>query len=280
MAEVELYDRLASVTIDTLQLTEHDVTFSIEKTLEPEPNQCEVAVYNLNEDHRANLEELEPKATDKRGIPVRIEAGYRDGTSLIWLGDLRNVDTLRDGADWVTVLRSGDGEKSYKGGAVNVSYGPKTPIDTALRAMVRELGIGEGNVGKVVAGLKASGAGSLFADGAVISGPVARRLNDFAESADLEWSIQDGTLQFIDRGKTLDGQAVHLSDSSGMIGSPTVDNEGVLKVRMLMIPDVRPGTLLVVDADRIKGNYRVEKARWIGSNFGGEWYIDVEAERF
>jgi hypothetical protein len=275
-----LFEREATVTIGTVQVTGHRVRFVVEKTLEQEPNQCELAIYNLNEDHRAALEELEPKKGDKRGIPVRIEAGYKNEASQIWLGDLRNVDSVRDGPDWITIARTGDGEKAFKSGKINVSYGPKTPVDVALRAMVRELGIGEGNVGKVVADLKASGAGKLFADGVVVSGPVARRLSDFAESAELEWSIQDGSLQLLNRGRTLDGQAIQLAPDSGMIGSPTVDNEGLLSVRMLMIPDVRPGSLLVVSSARVRGNYRIEKARWTGDTHGGEWYIDAEAKRF
>jgi hypothetical protein len=276
----ELFDRVADVTIDRMRLTGHRVAFRVEKSLKPEPNTCELQVWGLNEDQRAGLEELQPKKESKRGIPVRIEAGYKGGASLIWLGDLRTAVSVKEGPDWVTALSSGDGEKAYQSARVALSYGPKTPIDTALRAMVRALGVDEGNVSQVAAQLRLRGVGKLLSQGAVISGPAARQLTDWARAADLEWSIQDGAIQFVDRGKALLGKAVRITSDTGMIGSPTVDNDGVLTVTVLMMPDVKPGTLLVVDSRRIKGNYRVEQATWDGDSFGGSWQITLTASRF
>jgi hypothetical protein len=279
----ELFKRAATVVIDKIQLAGHRVTFRVEKSLKPEPNTCELAVWNLNEDQRAALEELKPKAQKAtRGIPCQIDAGYGDETSLIWLGDLRTVDSIREGPDWVTRLTSGDGEKAWKNARVNVSYGPRTPVETVLRALVRALGVGEGNVSKVAAQLKLTGVGKLLTHGTVISGPAARELDAWARSADLEWSIQDGAIQFLDRGKAAAGTALRISAASGMIGSPTVDNEGVLSCQVLIIPDVRPGSLIVMDARRVKGNYRIERAIWDGDTFGGQspWYIHIEAKRY
>ena len=71
-----------------------------------------------------------------------------------------------------------------------------------------------------------------------------------------------------------------LTAETGMLSSPTVDNEGTLTVRMLMIPDVRPGVLLVIGSERIKGGYRIEKADWTFDTFGGPWEILVEAKRY
>src|SRR5690606_37996676 len=116
--------------------------------------------------------------------------------------------------------------------------------------------------------------------GKVLSGAVARHLQDFARSADLEVSIQDGALQFIDRGKALAGTAIRLSEQTRLIESPSVDNEGILHAKMLMIPDVRPGALVTVEAARVKGNYRITKAVWSGDTAGAEWSIAIEAERY
>jgi hypothetical protein len=286
-----LFDRAWAITVDTIKLAEHDVVFKVEKTIKAEPNTCSLSIWNLNEAQRSALEELRPPAekahlADKgharavKGIGVRIEAGYGNSPSLIWLGDLRTVNSVKDGPDWVTALESGDGEKAWQNARVNVSYGPKTPVDTALRAMVRALGVGEGNLAQVVHKLQVAGVGKVFPRGTVISGPVSQELSDFCRSADLEWSIQDGAIQFVDRGKALAGRAVRLSPDTGMLGSPTVDPDGILTVQMLMIPDVRPGTLLVVNAARVKGNYRVEKATWAGDSAGGDWTITCEAKRF
>jgi hypothetical protein len=277
----ELWDRAARVTVGTLKLEGFTVKFKVKKSLKPEPNTAELDLYNLNEKHRAELEELRPREKlATKGIPCKIEAGYGDRLSLVWLGDLRTIDSVREGPDWVTHLGSGDGEKAWQNARMNLSYGPKTPVDTVLRAMVRALGVGEGNVAKVANQLRVAGAGKLLAEGAVFTGPVARHLTDFARSADLEVSIQDGAVQILDRGKALAGRALRIGANSGLIGSPTVDNEGILAFRILVMNDVRPGTLVVMDAERIKGNYRLETAEWDCDSSGGPWYIDCTAKRY
>lgn len=276
-----LFDRRWRVTIGTIEFTTLDCDFQVTKTIKPEPNTCDLTVYNLNREHQAELEELRPR--DKQattGIPCRIEAGYADpGPQLIWLGDLRTIETVREGPDWVTRATSGDGERGWQNGRIHVSYGPKTPIETALRAIARELGVAPGNLSRVVQKLKIAGA-SMFPAGKVFSGSASRALMDFARSADLEVSIQDGALQFVDRGKALAGKSLRLASETGLVGSPTVDNEGVMTCNVLMIPDVRVGAVVVLDAARVKGAYRIEQAKWTGSTSGDEWGIELKGTRF
>ena len=52
----------------------------------------------------------------------------------------RTINSLREGPAWITTLEAGDGEKAIVNARVQLSYGPKTPVATVLRA--REL-IGE-----------------------------------------------------------------------------------------------------------------------------------------
>lgn len=280
MPNIELIGRVADVTVGTMKVSGHRCAFSVRKTLKPEPNDCSLSIWNLSESQRSQLEELKPKKGALRGIPCRIEAGYKDAVSQIWLGDLRDVSSVREGTDWVTNLQAGDGEKAIAGSRISQTFGPGTSIDTAIRAMVRELGVGEGNVASVVAKLRISGVGKLLAQGVVVSGPTARKLTDWCRSADLEWSIQDSAVQFVSRGKVLVATALRLNSASGLVGSPTVDSDGVLEVTFLMIPDVRVGTLLVMDAERVKGNYRIEEAVWTGDTFGQDWYITAKASRY
>lgn len=290
----ELFERAVDITVGTTRFRSLDAAFKIEKSLKSEPNTCELHVFNLNAEHRKALEELNPptkagsslaSAKEKqhratRGIPCKIEAGYEGATSLLWLGDLRSAHSVHDGSDWITVLESGDGEKAWQNARMNVSYGPKTPVDTVIRAMVRALGVGEGNLSQVVQRIKVQGVGKILPHGTVISGRVSQELTDWCRSCDLEWSIQDGAIQILDRGKALATRALKLSAKTGLIGSPTVDIDGVLSAKMFMVPDVRPGSLVVIDALRVKGNYRIEKAVWSGDTSGGDWTIDISAKRY
>jgi hypothetical protein len=273
-----LFGRSMAITVNDFRFTALDAAFTVHKSIKPEPNTCELTIWNLNPEHQAQLEAIAPKgsAPATQGIPCEIEAGYQT-KSLIWRGDLRTVVTTDDGPNAVTYLTSGDGEKAWKHARLHVSYGPKTPIDTSLRAMARALGVGEGNLSKVVSKLKLAGAAS-WQTGKVLSGAVARDLVALARSAELEVSVQDGSLQFTDLGKALDGTALKLNSASGLIGSPTVDNEGIVSFRVLMIPGLRIGGAVVLDAKRVKGNYRIIQGDWSGDTSGNDWFVDCQGE--
>lgn len=274
-----LFDRKVRVTIDTLQLTDLDIEFSIEKDLKKAPNNAELTIWNLNPDHRAALEQIRAKSkADKgtRGIACSVEAGYGTDLSQIFLGDLRTVETTRTGPDWQTKLTSGDGEKGAQFGRVQLSYGPGIANDVPLRALARAMNVGEGNLSKVVAQLQHA----QFPAGVTISGPAYRQLNTLAAGMGLTVTIQDSALQFQNIGKALEGTALKLNAQTGLIDSPTVDNEGVLTAKMLMIPGVRVGSLIVMDGLAVKGNYIVQKVTYAGSNFSGDFGITAQGKRY
>jgi hypothetical protein len=290
-----LFDRVWSVTVSTLDVSDFHVHFRIEKTTKPEPNKALVEIWNLSEDHRGALGEIVPgkrvaKKKKKKGqvspnltgkIPVRIDAGYRDdGPQQVFLGDLRTCDSEWSAPDWVTAITSGDGERAYRTARINQAFGAGVPAGTALKGLVTALGLGPGNVAQVAAGLKLGGTATLLARGAVFSGPVVRHLTDLCRSANLEWSVQDGVVQFVNLGQALAGKAVVLSAATGLIGSPNVDGDGVLKAECLMIPGLACGRLVIVDSKMVQGQFRVEKIVTEGDSHGKTWGHTIEAKRY
>jgi hypothetical protein len=289
-----LFNRVWSVTVSTLDVSDFHVHFRIEKTTKPEPNKALVEIWNLSEDHRGALGEIVPGkrvAKKKRKgkvspnlkgvIPVRIEAGYLDdGPQQVFLGDLRTCDSELSSPDWITAITSGDGERAYRTARINQAFGAGTPVPVALKGLVTALGLGPGNIAKVTAGLKLGGTATLLARGVVFSGPVVRHLTDLCRSANLEWSVQDGVVQFVDVGQALAGQAVVLSASTGLIGSPNVDGDGVLKAETLMIPGLGCGRLVIVDSKMVQGQFRVEKIVTEGDSHGKTWGHTIEAKRY
>lgn len=278
----ELWNRKVAITVNTSRYTDIDVAFTIKKTLKPEPNTCEVTMFNLSPDRQAELEAIAPKGSKAAtvGIPCEIEAGYESGTSLLWRGDLRTVETTDTGSNGetsATYLTSGDGEKAWKHARLHVSYGPQTSIDTSLRAIARALGVAEGNLSKVVAQLRVGGS-AIWPSGKVLTGAASRQLVSIARSADLEVSIQDGALQFLSRGKALEGSALRLTSDTGLVGSPTVDNEGICTFTTLLMADMRCGGSVVIDAKRVKGNFRIVEIEWTGDTSGQEWYAECKGE--
>lgn len=287
----KLKDRVWSVTVGALvdgvkkglKVDGHRVSFRVEKQLKATPNVCECSIYNLSPTQRAQIEELRPKKDDPRGIPLLIEAGYKDaGLSQIWLGDLRTVYSEREGgpnsATWVTKIESG-GHGLAKKSPIAVAYGPGTAPDIALRAIVKALGIDEGNVAAAAIKLRQAGGAALFPQRLVLSGSALRQLDLFCQSAGFEFSIQDQAVQILDRDGLLSQKAISLTSKTGLIESPSVDPLGVLTCKTLMQP-LRCGSLIVLDTSSVKGNYRVRKAVWEGDSHGQPWYITLEATRY
>lgn len=268
---MRLFGRKVVVTVGTIRLEDLDVTFQIERTLKKEPNKCELYIYNLTKDHRAQLEQ-------QKAVPVRLEAGYVEQTSLLFAGDLRNVHSIHDGPDVVTKLTSGDGEKRIRSARMNKAYASGTKVATVLEEVAKELGVGIGNAVQAFKSRGLEGVGQLFSGGTVVSGNVANELEGLTTSAGLEWSVQDGNLQILARGRALAGTAVRLAPDTGLIGSPTIDAKGVVRVSCLMIPDLFPGRKVQVESESIRGTYRVERAVYQGDTAGVDWTIDLECK--
>lgn len=269
----ELFRRKIRVVVNTIDVNGLTVQTVIKKNLKAEPNTCDLKIYNLNASHRSELEQLKTAS-------VLVEAGYEGGTSTLFIGDLRTSVSVKEGADYITSLSSGDGEKAIRKTRVNISIKKNTKTAEVIKAVAKALGVGEGNLDAAVSKLTAIGVSDLFTEGTVLTGSASREMTAICKSAGLDWSIQDGKLQILPLRTSLDGQAIQMSNVSGMIGSPTVDNDGVLTVRSLLIPDLFPGRKMVLDSARIKGQYRVEECTYTLDTAGTDWYIESKAKRY
>jgi hypothetical protein len=267
--------------LDTIEI-EHgfdqaslDVSFAVERSLKPEPNTAEIQVWNLNPDHRSQLEE--PKGELGQRVAVEVEAGYEGGFAKLFSGTMRTAFTTREGPDLVTTLQSGDGEKEYQQSRINLSIAKGTPNASVFQQIVKKLGIGEGNLATATPLLLATP--PLFPQGGVLSGSASQIMTRTAQSLGFEWSIQEGTLQLLQARAPMAASATLLSASTGLVGSPSIDNEGILTAQCLLIPDVFPGRLIVLESERLSGSYRVEKCNYSGNTAGPDWYIDLEAKK-
>lgn len=281
MAGATLFGRRCRVVVDTLEIVplEADpvkaltVRFKVDKSLAATPNKAEIHILNLNPEHRAQVESM-PQ------VPVLLEAGYEDGSSVLFLGKLRTARSVRDAEGWITSLSSGDGELEYQKGRVSVAIKKSTQTDVGLREIVKALGVAEGNLKDAVNKIKGNALGQMFAAGTVFHGQAAREMTNVCRSCGLTWSIQDGKLQFLELREALKGEAILLSAATGLVDSPTVDPKGVMKCRMLLAPDVFPGRLLVLKSAAVEGQYRIEKTTHTGDTAGTDWFVDVEGNRY
>lgn len=271
---IKLYGRSYKVTIDTIEITDLDVSFQVDKTLNPgEPNKAEVSVYNLNNDHIKQLEGLGE-------VAVQIEAGYGDTLSTLFTGYLRTGSTTYEGVDRVTTLSSADGEQAVRSKRIQKTVSKNTSASDVIRDLVKALGIGEGNLNDAIGKIDQQIDKRLFAEGTVLVGSPAREMTMICRSCGMLWSIQGGKLQLIPIKQALDGEALEISSEHGLVGSPTVNNDKLMSCTILMIPDVYPGRKLVMNAARVTGQYRIETTSHHGDTSSLEWYVDITAKNY
>jgi hypothetical protein len=272
------------------QLSGLRTSFSIEKTIEPEPNRATVRVYNLNGDNRG---------TPKKGDMLTVRAGYAGNISggeelpIIFRGTLTHITNKKDSVDWITEFRSGDGD-DLKKSIMDEIFPPGTDpaaIIERLKNKIRELGVDllsdfDGSILYWIteqfrrATNDATNPGASISDqvtGATktLIGRVDDVLRTEMDRVGLSVSIQNNVLIVRPKGGSDGQEAVYLSPTTGLIGSPEVTEKGV-SFKSLIIKGMDPGRLVQIDSRVVRGEYVLTRAAINGDTFGNDWYIDGE----
>lgn len=273
-----LYGRAASLVIGSQLIEGLRVSFKAKKSIKKEPNDCEIQVYNLSEHSRAALQ--------SKGTKIILEAGYEGDTSQVFAGDSRIIDHVHEGPDWITKVQCGDGERAYRYARIVESFAPGTPVADVFAKVAAATGL---DVIDAVATVRAFLPGAQYTQGYTAYGRASSELDCILKGRGLEWSIQDGRLQVLSETGTTKDTATLLSAETGLIGSPahgspdTGNTPGkpakkpqVLKVKCLLNPRIKPGGRVVVQAEAIKGTFKVQTLTHSGDTHGAEWYSELE----
>lgn len=263
-----LFRRTYRLQVDTIAIRDLNVAFAIERTLRNRPGRAEVKVWNLSADHRRQLERLRPGH-----VFVEFHAGYEDGASMLFRGELHRAHSERSGPDIVTTVQSRDGGAAHEA-RVSRSHRRGVSLGAVVRDLVASMGIGEGNLGDFLPSATLDGVGTFHA-GTTIAGSAPEELTRLLRSANLEWSVQDGALQVVPRGRALTRPAIRLAPDTGLLGSPARDKDGKLRARTLLIADLTPGRLVQVESEDTLGTFRVEHANYKGELDGPDWGIEI-----
>lgn len=244
------------------------IVFKITKTLKKEPNTSQITVTNLSPARRSSLQH--------KGVKVLFEAGYKQtGVNQYFSGDVSTIDHVREGADWNTVMRLGDGERAWQFARINESFAPRTRAADVLRKLADAMGLEIGNVDQ-----QALGVNGVLDQGFAAVGSASHALDQFVKSLRKTWSVQDGQIQILDRNQALDLPIPELSPSSGLIGSPEMGSPkkkgepALLKFKALLTP-VKPGGKVKLVSERYNGFIRVEAVTFSGDSSGGDWYSEM-----
>lgn len=271
----DLFQRAYSLTVGTLKITGLRVVFNVKKGLGKDPNVAEIQIFNLSPMSR--------KAVQEKGAPLILTAGYPKTEAVIFSGDVRLVDHQRDGASWVTKIRSGDGENAFAFSKFSGSYKAGTPIASVVRDVARALSINPGNLEDALGKPYRKGL-SVFRNGYAAHGSASDVLDRLLKSLGFTYSIQGGTLQVLQGGAPIQTSAVLLTPSTGLIGSleiaaPEKTGEPPrVKAKSLLQPQIVCGGPFELRTEGIKGQFRAESVEHSGDSHGAEWYTQIEAK--
>lgn len=256
------------------------VAFSVERDHKRTANNCELAIWNLSKGSAQALAKLDV-------VPVQIEAGYADGTGVIFLGDLRSARTKRDGPDLVTRVSAGDGESKLRTARINRTFARGTPVGDVLGQLGRALGVNPGNLTQFQ-GARLLNGSSTLQRALTISGAVSDELERLTRSCGLDWSVQNGVLQLRDAGVGPVGteRGPLLRADTGLLGEveterATETKDGVVKGqtivsgRCLMRADLVPGKSFHVASETFTGNLVCRSTTHSGdSHSSDQWTVD------
>jgi len=268
-----LFGRRYTLNVGGVQITKLRVAFKVKKTLTKEPNTAEIRVFNLAESTRRKLQ--------GKGVSTVLSAGYEGNEAVIFSGDSRFIDHTREGPNWITKIRCGDGERAYQFQRFNASFGPGTSIADVIQASANALGLNTGNLNDALA-LPFKGGRTVFRNGFSANGDAVDVLEKLLRGAGFSLSVQNGALQVLQGGAAVPTSAVLLSPDTGLVGSPEMgspEKKGAtprVKAKALLQARIRCGGVVELRSENFKGQFRVETVEHTGDTDGAEWYTETE----
>lgn len=264
---MKLFRRAWRVQVGTLDASTLACKFKVQRTLAMgRAGHAEIVIYGLSPEHRREI-----ISAPRRRTFVELHAGYADGMSLLFRGDLRKAVQARDGTEWSVTVTAGDGEHAIRNARVSRSFAAGTTLSTVVRAIADAMGVGVGNALDAFRGASLGAVGDTFPEGTLVHGLAAAELTRLCDSTRLTWSVQDGNLQVLPLGGALAREAIRLSADSGLVGAPEIVNRRTVNVKTLMIPGAVPGQQVVLDSAVISGVWRISEAEYVGDTHGSDW---------
>lgn len=282
---MNLRDRYWEITVGTTRIANSDagpgvrpmaVSFTVEKSLDREPNKATVQIGNLSGSRRKSIENSEEPQ-------LQIRAGYQDAglQDSIFVGDAHDIYSSRDGANIWTHIEAKDGGQSYRSARLVASFKPGTALATVLNSIARAMGVGVGNTNAIASTATLDSGGNIFSSGLAIEGPAWRSMDSVCRSSGLRWSVQNGTLQLRQRRAPAEVTTVLLSPTTGLIGSPARESKDprtgdiTVSATTLIVPGLYPGKVIVLDSSTVTGSWMIHGLRYTGSTVANDWYADL-----
>ncbi|NFG60033.1 hydrolase [Clostridium botulinum] len=235
-----LFGRRYRITVsdnqgNALDISQLHCLFEITKTIQMEPNLSIITVYNLN----VKTE----NAIIASGKRVTVEAGYEGSQfGLIFDGDIiQCINSRDDGTTCKLEIIALDSDRAINFDIVNFSI-VRGQTQRDIVNHMSNTASNSINLGSISEKLN----GQKLSRGKVVFGKASDYYRQIAKSNDLQFYMDDGSLNLISMGDLPEGEIFDLSPKSGLVGTPEQSDYGV-NGKCLLNPQIKLNSLIHVD---------------------------------
>lgn len=204
-----LFDRVVELTIgvpggDGVKITDLRVIIQAKRSHSKSPNEATIRIYNCSQ-NTVNLLKVP-------GTAVMAAAGYVGQVAVFFTGDVVRHESSVEGPDQITTIFVKDSVVALRDSKINLTFKPGSSALDALKAIAGSFGL------PIRQNLDITDV--VLPRGLAFNGRVRNAMDEICQFLGLEWSAQGSEIQIIKKGGVYSDQAVLLSASTGLIGSP------------------------------------------------------------
>ena len=204
-----LFNRVVELTIgvpggDGVKITDLRMVIRAKRSHSKTPNDATVQVYNCSE-NTVNMLKVP-------GTVVMIAAGYVGQVAVFFTGEVVRHESSVSGPDQVTTIFVKDSVVALRDAKINLTFKPGSSALDALKAIAGSFGL------PIRQNLDITDV--VLPRGLAFNCRVRTAMDEICQFLGLEWSAQGAEIQIIKKGGVYSDQAVLLSASTGLLGSP------------------------------------------------------------
>ena len=265
-------------------ITEHQISFTIRKDNNKDPNQAEITIYNLSDDTVNYINK-----GIRNNLAVALAVGY-EGQELIMIfkGTVQWVSDTFNNTDRRTVLHCLDGGINISEARTSRSYPKGTKVSKVVKDLVKDLGTTEGNIHVDTE--------KTLSSATAMCGNTSHYLESICKGIDHNVSIQDGSVYVTPRSQMSSARCAYISAETGLIGSPEPFHNDIkptqkvtksskkakkptdgVKFRCEMNGAILPEKNVWLKSHNYDGGFKVVSVVHTGDREGKDWTTEVES---
>ena len=244
------------------------IKYSVTKTGNGQMNEATIGICNmLKEDRDYILKTASPLRRHKQRKSITLLVGTEEkGVVKLFSGDITEATVTQPPDIWLTVkAKTGYFSRSS---LVSVAGQDKEKLSDLTTRVAETMGL------QAVFQAEDKIVGSYS-----FTGGAGLQVDKLGEAALVNAYVEDDKLIVRPEGEPLKGKVRKLDKTSGMVGIPELNEQGV-KVKMIHDLETTVGFQLDIESDlnpAANGSYVIHKVTFTGESHGQPYYIDAEA---